>query len=103
MQSIKSEITITLPPNLVIVEKSEFEALQAEKLTGRVWTLSDLEEHTKRKRLWLQENLLFVPQFKKELEKFTHYPVRRGDSWIFQATKMAQFLEDNFYQIFHGK
>jgi len=100
MQKIKFEVTVEIPSHLVLVEKSEYEALQNEKLVGKYWTLKDLEETTNRKRLWLQENILYVPRFKKELEKFVHYPKYRGDNWLFQATKMAKFLEDNFYQIF---
>ncbi|MER1998406.1 MAG: DUF771 domain-containing protein [Lysinibacillus sp.] len=101
MQKIKFEGVIQIPANFVLVEKTEYESLQNEKLLGKYWTLSDLENATNRKRLWLQENILYVPKFKKELEKFVHYPQYRGDNWLFQASKMAKFLEDNFYKIFN--
>jgi len=49
----------------------------------------------------LQSNLLYIPRFKKELEKFVHYPNSHGDKWSFHAPKMAKFLDDNFYLIFN--
>lgn len=103
MQEIKIEAVVKIPENYVLVEKAEFEALQAEKLLGRYWTLTDLENVTSRKRLWLHENILYVPRFKKELEKFVHYPQYRGGNWLFLASKMAKFLDDNFYAIFNQK
>lgn len=101
MQKIHFPVVVEIPSHLVVVEKSEYEALQNEKLLGKYWTLADLESHTNRKRLWLQENILYVPRFKRELEGFVHYPKYRGDNWLFQATKMAKFLDDNFYKIFN--
>ena len=98
---LKTEITINLPEHLVVIEKVEYEELKSEQLIGKYWTLADLENATKRKRLWLQENILYVPRFKKELEKFVHYPQYRGDNWLFQASKMAKFLDENFYKIFN--
>lgn len=101
LQQLKTEIIFKIPSHLVLVEKVEYDQLKYEQLSGKWWTLTDLENATKRKRLWLQDNILYVPKFKKELEQFVHYPQYRGDNWLFQATKMAKFLEDNFYKIFN--
>lgn len=100
-QKIHLNLSFEIPPEYVLITKAEYEELQHDRLVGQYWTLADLEERTKRKRLWLQENILYVPRFKKELEKFVHYPKYGGDKWLFQATKMTKFLEDNFYRIFN--
>lgn len=102
MQQLRAEVTLKIPADLVLVSKIEYEELKKQDLHGKYWTLTDLENATKRKRLWLQENILYVPKFKKELEKFVHYPNGKGDNWLFQATQMSKFLEDNFYKIFNS-
>jgi len=102
MQKIKFEVAVEIPSHLVLVEKSEYEALKEQKNIGRWWTMQDLEEYTNMKRDWLKEHVLYVPKYKKQIEKFVNYPQRQGEKWSFQATKMAHFLEDNFYQIFKG-
>lgn len=102
LQKLKTEVVINIPNDLVLVEKTELEMLQNQQLVGRYWTMKDLEERTGMKQNWLKSNLLFVPKFKKQLEKFSYYPNSQGEKWAFQATKMAQFLESNFYSIFKG-
>lgn len=100
MQRIKTEVVINIPSDYVLVKKTEFEHLQEQQLIGRYWTMKDLEERTGMKQLWLKENVLYVPKLKTQLEKFTHYPNSQGEKWNFQSSKMAKFLEDNFYLIF---
>lgn len=98
-QQIKAEVVVNIPSDYVLVKKSEFENLEEQQLVGRYWTMKDLEDRTGMKQAWLKEHLLFIPKFKKQLEKFIYYP-NQGEKWAFQATKMAKFLEDNFYLIF---
>lgn len=102
MQQLQVNLTVQVPDEYVLVSKVELEELQQEKLNGRYWSMEDLEERTGRKQLWLKSNLLYAPKFKKELEKFVHYPNSQGDKWSFQASKMVKFLDDNFYLIFGG-
>lgn len=100
MQHLQINLTVQVPDDHVLVKKVQFEELQREKLSGRYWTMEELEERTARKQLWLRTNLLYVPRFKKELEKFVHYPNSQGDKWSFHAIRMAKFLDDNFCLIF---
>lgn len=98
---LKTEVTINIPEHLIIIEKVEYERIQQEEMVGRYWGMKDLEERTGMKSQWLKENVLYIPKFKQQLEKFAYYPNSQGEKWSFQATKMAKFLEDNFYKIFN--
>jgi phage pi2 protein 07 len=68
------------------------------------WNMKDLEEKTGYSDDWLKENILFQPRFKKLLDinegGFVYYPERRGEKWVFIASKMKKFLEDYFADIF---
>ncbi|MER2111131.1 MAG: DUF771 domain-containing protein [Solibacillus isronensis] len=102
---LKTEVTINLPDHLVIIEKVEYENLNRELLVGRYWTMAELEERIGKKQVWIKENILYQPKFKKQLDVlqggFVYYPKTKGEKWSFHATKMANFLEDNFYKIFN--
>lgn len=64
------------------------------------WNMEDLEYATGKKRKWLIDNILKVKSYRKELDKFAHYPINNNDSYRFIASKMHEFLEDNFKKIF---
>ncbi|MGE6515164.1 DUF771 domain-containing protein [Lysinibacillus sphaericus] len=100
MQQLQLNLTVQVPDDHVLVKKVEYDELQNERLSGRNWTMEDLEKRTARKQLWLRTNVLYVPRFKKELEKFVHYPSSQGDKWSFHAVRMAKFIDDNYYLIF---
>lgn len=104
MQQITAEVVINIPSDYVLVKKAEFEQLEADRLEGVFWTMKDLEQRTNKKQEWLKDNVLYQPRFKKELDVehggFVYYPKKSGEKWSFQASKMAKFLEENFYLIF---
>jgi phage pi2 protein 07 len=68
------------------------------------WTMKDLEQVTGYSDDWLRENILLRPAYKKILDLenggFVYYPERRGEKWMFIASKMQEFLERYFIQIF---
>lgn len=103
MQSIMFEGVVNIPNDMILIKKTEYIELKKSENCSVYWTMKDLERETKRKRQWLCENILYVPRFKKELENFVHYPNSKGDTWVFHAKKMSQFLENNFYLIFRSK
>lgn len=103
MQQLQVNLTVQVPDDHVLITKVEYDELQQQRLSGRYWTMEDLEERTGRKQLWLKNNLLYAPRFKRELEKIVHYPNSQGDKWSFHPIKMAKFLDDNFYLIFEGR
>ncbi|MGE7942738.1 DUF771 domain-containing protein [Lysinibacillus xylanilyticus] len=89
---------------MVLIKKVELEELQQDRLIGVYWTMSDLENHIGKKQVWIKENILYLQKFKKQLDVsqggFVYYPKSCGEKWSFLASKMSQFLEDNFYTIF---
>lgn len=104
-QKLKVELEVIIPDEYVLITKIEYEELQHDRLAGRYWTMADLENRIGKKQVWIKENILYPTKFKKQLDVmlggFVYYPKAKGEKWSFHATKMAQFLDDNFYQIFN--
>ena len=72
---------------------------------GKIWwTMKDLEEVTGYSDDWLKENILLRPHYKKILDiesgGFCYYPEKRGEKWLFVASRMQEFLEKHFVDIF---
>jgi phage pi2 protein 07 len=107
MQKIKAEIVITIPDDMVLITKVEYEELKQQGLNGVYWSMKDIEKQINRKSDWIKENILYPERFKKVLDckngGFVYYPESKGQPWSFKATKMAEFLENNFYNIFIQK
>lgn len=106
LQTIKAEISIKIPIDKVLISKVEYEELQYNSLQGLYWSMVDLENRIGKKQVWIKENILYPQKFKRQLDVlqggFVYYPKAKGEKWSFLATKMSQFLEENFYTIFKG-
>lgn len=104
VQQLSVNLTIPIPSDSVIISKVELQELKQQQLTGRYWTMQDIEKRINRKHEWIKENILYPPRFKKILDVdqggFVFYPKSRGQSWSFHAQKMAEFLDKNFQKIF---
>lgn len=104
VQQLNVEISIPIPDGMVLVKKVELEELQQGKLKGTYWTMADLEKRINKNQRWIKEKILMNPKFRRMLDVdfggFVFYPEVNGEKWSFLASKMAQFLEDNFYTIF---
>lgn len=104
-QRFKIELEVKIPNAYVVITKVEYEELQHDRLVGRYWTMQDLENQIGKKQVWIKENILYPSKFKEQLDVsvggFIYYPKAKGEKWSFQATKMAKFLDDNFYKIFN--
>lgn len=104
-QKLNVNLSISIPDEYILITKVELEELKSEQLLGFYWTMKDLEKRMNKKSQWIQKNLLYPPRFKKILDSqnggFVYYPKASGQAWCFQANKMAQFLDDNFYKIFN--
>jgi phage pi2 protein 07 len=107
MQQLNVNLTIPIPAGSVLISKVELEELKRHELTGVYWSMKDLEARTNRKSEWLKEHILFRPRFKKVLDSetggFVYYPKARGQTWSFQASRMSEFLEKHFAEIFADK
>ena len=103
-QQIEVSLSIPVPEDHVLIKKVELQELKKNKLKGQYWTMKDLEKRTNKSHLWLKENILYRPSFRKELDAqhggFVYYPESQGERWAFQAEKMAEFLSKNFSRIF---
>lgn len=104
MQQLNVNLSVPIPEDMVLISKVELQELKDKQLQGLYWTMKDLEIRTGKKNEWLKENLLYKPSFKKQLDVknggFVYYPQVRGEKWVFLASKMSEFLENNFYTIF---
>jgi len=106
LQTIKAEISIKIPIDKVLISKVEYEDLQYNSLQGLYWSMVDLENRIGKKQVWIKEHILYPQKFKSQLDVlqggFVYYPKAKGEKWSFLATKMSQFLEENFSTIFKG-
>lgn len=104
MQQLEVNLTIPIPADQVLISKIALQELENQSLVGVYWTMKDLEERTGKKHEWIKENILYPSKFVKVLDVknggCVYYPTKNGEKWTFQASKMAKFLEDNFYKIF---
>jgi len=107
MQQLNVELNIPIPDDRVLISKVELEELKKKDLEGVYWTMKDLEKRINKKSEWIKENILYPPKLKDSLDVenggFVYYPKNKGETWSFQASKMAQFLDHNFYKIFGSK
>lgn len=103
-QQLEVALTIPIPADSVLISKIELEQLKQQELKGVYWNMKDLEERTKRKSEWIKEHILFPTRFRKLLDAdyggFVFYPKTKGQTWVFQANRMAEFLDRNFHHIF---
>ena len=106
MQQLNVNLTIPIPSDSVLISKVELEELKRNELAGVYWSMKDLENRTNKKSEWIKENILYPSRFKKILDiengGFVYYPKNKGQTWSFQAYKMADFLDKYFKQIFGG-
>lgn len=105
MQQLKVNLSIPIPEDKVLISKIELEDLKRQELAGVYWNMKDLSKRINKSDRWIKDNILYQPRFKKILDSeyggFVYYPKSQGQTWSFQATKMAEFLEKNFRSIFH--
>lgn len=104
MQQLSVTLSIPVPSDSILIKKIELEELEKAQLVGVYWSMKDLEKRINKKSDWIKENILYPTKFKKELDVgsggFVYYPKSRGETWSFQASKMADFLENHFKDIF---
>lgn len=104
LQQLEVAFSIPIPEDKVLISKIELNDLRKKSLTGTYWNMKDLERRTGKKHEWIKENILYPSSFRKVLDVnnggFVYYPEKNGQSWSFNANKMAVFLEDNFSKIY---
>lgn len=105
-QSLNVNLSVPVPEDYVLVQKVEYKELKNQSLSGVYWTMKHLQKRVNKSDKWIKENILYPPRFKKILDinngGFVYYPESQGQSWSFQANKMAQFLDKYFADIYRG-
>ncbi|MBU8908999.1 DUF771 domain-containing protein [Desertibacillus haloalkaliphilus] len=103
-QKLIVNLSIPIPSDSILISKVELEELKKQELLGVYWTMRDLEKRVNRKSEWIKENILYPSRFRKILDcengGYVFYPRTQGQSWSFQANRMAKFLDENFSLIF---
>ncbi|MHC0551404.1 DUF771 domain-containing protein [Salinicoccus sp. CNSTN-B1] len=92
-------IQVTIPEDHVIITREEYEALQSGELTGKFIKMKELVAHTSYSAPWIKQNVLYKPNYQKDLEEIVYYPKNQGDTFIFKAKEMYEFLDKNFLNI----
>lgn len=93
------DVKITIPETHVVISVDEYTELKTKDLTGQYYYMKDLERLTGRSRTWLNQNFLNQPDVLKRIKPFTMFPKGKGSDWIFQATALTHFLENEFLEI----
>lgn len=93
------EVKIEVPDTHVVISKEIYEQLRNQELTGQYYAIKDLAGLTGKSESWLYDNLLNNPYRRKDIRSFTHYPKGKGDRWLFKATGLREYLENEFLEI----
>lgn len=91
------DITVSIPNDYVLIKRTDWEEAVNQKLTGKQWTMKELENHTNRSNKWLKENVLYPYRDELDIAQggFVKYPSVTGQPWRFSALDMANWLEEN--------
>ncbi len=107
MHHLAVQLSIPIPADSILISRVELEDLKRNELSGVYWSMKDLEQRINRKSEWIKENILYPSRFRNILDiengGFVFYPKSKGQAWSFQASKMAEFLDKRFGQIFKGE
>lgn len=99
MQQIEALITVQIPDDFVMVEKTRLREIEDNIVTGKLFTMKDFCERTNRSAAWLKKNILMNPYLinKLNIEKggWVYYPASQSDRWLFKASGMINFIEND--------
>lgn len=94
-------VSIPIPDTHVLIEKTEYEALQ-NLMLDPIWDMKDLKQKLKMSSDdTVKDKLLYNPKFMKELKEkgIAHYPNEDFNRWRFNARKMNAFIDVHFEDI----
>lgn len=94
--TINPRITVELPANLIIIDRTEYEQLKHAELY-RTWTMADIKDATGKGDWWVVREVF--DRYRDELDVksggFVHYPTAKGQPWRMDAHKMSDWLESH--------
>ena len=98
INSLETKVVITIPEELVLVEKAEYQKLVDERDQGKIEDLKWFKQQVGIENLSLLKERILIP-YRKELEKFVKYPENNGVHWKFHKSKTKKWIEDNFDKV----
>ena len=105
-QSFNVNLAIQIPDDMVVMEKTEYEALKNNETEGNWVGMKVLVKRTGRSDTWLKNNVLNNVMLKDRLDiekgGWVFYPAK-GDHWLFKLSGMKDFIENEFSHHIGGK
>lgn len=98
IQSLETKVVITIPEELVLVEKAEYKKLVDERDQGKIEDLKWFKKQVGIESLDLLKERILYP-YRKELERFVKYPEEKGVHWKFHKAKTKEWIENNFDKV----
>lgn len=103
-QILNVTVPVEVPKGYVIIDKKKFEQLDNDALTGKAWTLSDLQARLPRKNGdWIIKHIIDNPKFSREIQKMRDERViiggGKGSNWKFQASVFGPWLDQHWKDI----
>lgn len=106
MQQLEANITIQIPENLVLVEKTRLKELEEKEFSGQVFAMKDFVNRSNRSAKWLKDNILNNPRLIKKLNiengGFVYYPYSQSDRWLFKAKGLIDFIDNELWKYLGG-
>ena len=98
IKSLETKVVITIPDELILVEKAEYQKLVDESDLGKIEDLKWFKQQVGIENLALLKERILYP-YRKELEKFVKYPENNGAHWKFHKAKTKEWIENNFDKV----
>ncbi|WP_179396225.1 DUF771 domain-containing protein [Lacticaseibacillus absianus] len=106
---VTAKFSVTIPADKVLVDRDEWEHLTSDGLVGQRWTRQDCIDHLKGGGMRISDftNHVLKPK-RQELESigavlsWSNGKRGGGSKYLFRATVMSKWLEDNLDQITRG-
>ncbi|WP_338230833.1 DUF771 domain-containing protein [Lactiplantibacillus paraxiangfangensis] len=103
---IKANVTLELPDDKVIVDKTYFESLERFRdhnvLHGKRWTVNDLIRVTGHQRTWISQKIF--SKYEKELSTEyggpVYYPATNQEKYSIDAERMSDWLSIHFEDLY---
>lgn len=108
LQQISANVTIQIPENKVIVDKSYLDEIKSRNITGRTWGLKEFRKQccANKSPDWVRTFILY--KFRKEIELNGNHGWAiigqgKGHRTIIFADKACKWMSENSFRIDWGK
>ncbi len=108
MQVIETEMTvkIPIPEDMVLISKIRLAELEKNDYVGKILTMKDFVERSGRSASWIKANILKNPKLTKQLDiengGFVYFPSSKSDRWLFKASGLVDFIENDLGMYLKG-